>query len=135
MNEFKILIVDDNRDLADCMAILLEQEGYTPTVVYTGEDAVARALVETYDLAVIDIKLPGMNGVEVFHAIRELRPGISGIMITAYQLDSLSSDVINQGTVCVLRKPFPMDALLTKISDLQQENSSLLPTLQQRSIA
>jgi len=129
MNEYKILIIDDNRDLADCMTILLEQAGYSPTVVYSGEDAVARVLAGHFDLAIIDLKLPGMNGGEVFYAIRQLRPAMAGILITAYRPDGRLQDMVQQGFIGVLRKPFTMDALLTRIADLRSGKSEPLLAL------
>ena len=127
MNDFRILIVDDNRDLADRMAVMLQQEGYSTTAVYTGEDAVAYVLAESYDLAVIDAKLPAIDGVEVFLAIRKLRPDIAGIMINAQGVNNVFKKLAGQGELVVLQKPFQMEAASDIISAIRQEESGALP--------
>lgn len=128
MSTLKVLIVDDNHDLADGLAILLSEHSYQPTVVYTGEDAVARVLMEPYDLAIIDVKLPRMNGAEVFRAIRQLRPGIMGIMMTGFRVEKLINEAMQDGAICTLHKPFPINELLHKIDEIEQ----ILPGHHQR---
>lgn len=122
----KVLIVDDNHDLSDCLAVLLAEQGYDTSVVYNGEDAVKKVRDEPFDLAIIDVKLPGINGVEVFRTIRKINPEMEGIMMTGYQMDQLLAEAINDGSVSVLRKPFPMARLSAKISDIQQKGILLI---------
>ena len=129
MKDFRVLIVDDNRDLADNLAELLQQEGCSTTVVYTGEDAVAHALVESYDLAVLDIKLPGINGFEVLQAIRRLRPEMTGIMMTAHEAIGVYKDMISHDDITVLRKPFQMEDLSNRIAVARREKTELLPAM------
>jgi len=121
MNVNKILVVDDNHDLAECLGIVLREEGYNVTVVYNGEDAVAKAHDEDFNLAIIDVKLPGINGVEVFRTIREEHPDTQGIMMTGYRVDPLLAEAMNNGATCVLHKPFPMELLFDQLNGLQQE--------------
>lgn len=120
MKALQILIVDDNRDLSDCLAILLEDQGYEATVAYCGEDAVARVLIDPFDVIIIDMKLPGMDGTDVFRAIQELRPNTKGIMMTGYSVENSLKQAISDGAICALRKPFPMDILLSKLAEIKQ---------------
>lgn len=121
MNINKILIVDDNHDLAECLGIVLREEGYQVTVVFNGEDAVAKVHEEDFNLAIIDVKLPGINGVEVFRSIRDERPDTQGIMMTGYRVDPLLSEAMDYGATCVLHKPFPMELLFEQLNGIKQD--------------
>ena len=83
-----------------------------------------------FDLAIIDVKLPGMNGVETFREIRKIRPETEGIMMTGYRVDQLLSEAIDDGAVCILRKPFPMDTLLNRINEIEQNGIVLVTDVQ-----
>jgi len=126
MNIKNILVVDDNKDLAQCLSILLSEESYQVTVVYTGEDAIARAGETHFDLAIIDVKLPGINGVEVFSALRKLSPTTQGIMMTGYRVDQLLAEATDNGAVCILRKPFSMNKLIEQLNGLKQKGIVLV---------
>ncbi|MBE9515351.1 MAG: response regulator, partial [Proteobacteria bacterium] len=60
----KILIIDDSKDIADAFQIILEDEGYDVSVVNNGEDGLKIATTELFDLIFLDIKLPGISGIE-----------------------------------------------------------------------
>ncbi|MFQ5658877.1 MAG: response regulator [Gammaproteobacteria bacterium] len=120
MKPLRILIVDDNRDLSDSLGILLEEQGYLVTVVYSGEEAVDRAREEAIDLAIIDLKLPGINGAEVLRAMRRLQPGCQNMIMTGFHVDRLLTEATEDGAVCVLHKPFPMEKLFTQLAEIQQ---------------
>lgn len=126
MNNPNILIVDDNKDLAECLEILLKEKNYEVAVVFNGEDAVDRATEQHFDIAIIDIKLPGINGVEVFRSIRKISPETHAIMMTGYRVDQLIQEAIDGGAVCVLHKPFHMETLFEKLLTIQQKGIILV---------
>ena len=77
MKDFRVLIVDYNSEQTVCMANLLQRDGDSTTVVHTGEDAVAHALAESCDIAILDSYLPAGGGVEVFRLpLQCVEPGI-----------------------------------------------------------
>lgn len=126
MSVSKVLIADDNRDLADCLALLLEEEGYPVTTVYSGEAALDKVSEEHFDLALVDVKLPGMNGVEVLRAIHKISPSTRSIVMTGYRIDQLITETIDGAAVHLLCKPVSMDALIGIVKDLQANGIILI---------
>ena len=102
----KILLVDDNEDFLDSTKDVLEEEGYNVQTASSGEEAVRKVEEETLDLVVMDIKMPGLNGVESFIQMKKHRPDIKVIMCTAYIVDGLIRQAIEEGAYTVLNKPF-----------------------------
>jgi len=78
----RVLIVDDNEDAANSLAMILKLSGHETTPVYTAEDALERASTFKPDVVLLDIGLPGMDGYEVAQKMREL-PGLRGIRLVA----------------------------------------------------
>lgn len=126
MNLKNILVVDDNIDLATCLSILLTEESYEVTVVYNGEDAIAEAGKNHFDLAIIDVKLPGISGVEVFSTLRKISPETQGIMMTGHRVDQLLQEATDNGAVCILRKPFAMEKLIEQLDGLRKKGIVLV---------
>ncbi len=118
MKPLRILVVDDDADNADSLAELFEIEGHDVTVAYNGETAVTAYSSEDFDIAFMDVMMPGMNGVESFLAIRRLKPDAVVYMMTGYSVEDLLTQATENGAVGVLYKPFePGDILdaLTKV--------------------
>ena len=108
----RVLIVDDDRDMADSLAFIIKRRGHDVTVAYDGETAVEMFKTKAFDLAFLDVLLPGMNGVESFLAIRKARPDAKVYMMTGYAPEELVNVALQQGALGVLRKPvFPEDIL------------------------
>ena len=79
-----ILLVDDNPDACAMAAKLLWSWGYQADVAYDGPAALKLVDQKAYGLAIIDYQMPGMNGVELFRQLRQLRPDIAGIFLTGF---------------------------------------------------
>src|SRR5437763_13334150 len=79
-----ILIVEDEVLLADSIIIYLECHAYTTAVAYTGEDGLRLAAENNPDVAVVDLQLPGLDGLKVLRHLREVSPSTEVIMITAH---------------------------------------------------
>ncbi len=112
MNPLNIFIVDDDRDFAESVADVLEARGHRCEIALTGEEAVRIFGERDFDLTFMDVKLPGMNGVESFFEIRKIKPDARVMMMTAYSVEQLLEQAIDQGALGVLRKPFDPDELL-----------------------
>ena len=101
----KILVVDDDRDNADSLAELFEVEGHTADVAYSGEDAIAMFAANGYDLAFMDVMMPGRNGVESFIEIRRTNPKARVYMMTGFTVEQLLQQALDNGALGVLTKP------------------------------
>jgi len=85
----RVLIVDDDRDHAESIADILLSEGYAVEVAFSGESALKRFTEVEFDVTLMDVRLPGMNGVEAFFLFRKVRPGVRVIIMTGYSVEQL----------------------------------------------
>ena len=108
----KILVVDDDTDAADSLAELFEMEGHRVQVAYNGESAVAAYRDGDFDIAFMDIMMPGKNGVESFFEIRKLRPDARVYMMTGFSVEQLVQQAIAHGAMGVLAKPVDLNRVL-----------------------
>jgi len=87
MLSYKVLVVDDEAPIRDLFIDLLKKENCTVNSVGTGEEALERIKSEDFDIVLLDIKLPGMSGLETLKQIRVLKPNLTVIMITGFGYD------------------------------------------------
>ena len=118
----KILIVDDNKEFCISLADILEAKGYEVESRNGGQAAIDRVKEKSFDLIIMDIKMPAMNGVEAFKHIKKINPRTAVIMITAYALEDLIKEALAEGAFSVLRKPFDVDKILELIEVIIKKN-------------
>jgi len=118
-NALKILVVDDDTDAADSLAELFEMEGHEVQVAYSGESAVSAYRDGDFDIAFMDIMMPGKNGVESFFEIRKLRPDAKVYMMTGYSVEQLIQQAIAHGAMGVLGKPIDLNRVLGVLDDIK----------------
>jgi two-component system, NtrC family, response regulator HydG len=114
----KILIVDDDADNANSLGELLEMEGHHPVVVYDGESAIAAYLKQDFDVAFMDVMMPGKNGVESFLEIKRLKPDARVYMMTGYSVEQLLQQAIDGGAMGVFSKPVNLYGVLDAITGI-----------------
>lgn len=114
----KILIVEDEESLSKFIQLELEYEGYEPIVAFDGREGLAKALSEEVDLILLDLMLPGLNGIEVCRRIRSNKKDTPIIMITARDsvLDRISG--LDSGADDYISKPFQIEELLARMRAL-----------------
>jgi CheY-like chemotaxis protein len=113
----RVLLVDDNRDAADSMAILLEMSGHAVTIAYDGMEAVHVAARMRPDVALVDLAMPGMDGFAVVHALRQM-PALANtryIAMTGFGQASDRQQTQEAGFHRHLVKPVELEALLQAI--------------------
>lgn len=115
----KILVVDDDRDAADSLAELFELEDHTVTVAYSGEEAIKAYQTVEFDVAFMDVMMPGKNGVESFLEIRSLKPDAQVYMMTGYSVEQLVQQAIDHGAMGVLDKPVEPTKVLNMLSQVK----------------
>jgi two-component system, NtrC family, response regulator HydG len=111
----RVLIVDDDVDHGESIADLLELRGYQAELATSGEAAAARFREVDFDLVFMDVKLPGMNGVETFFEFRRIRPAAKVMMMTGFSLAQLVAQAVENGALGVLHKPFAIEDLLAAL--------------------
>jgi two-component system, NtrC family, response regulator HydG len=130
--KLRILLVDDNEDFLDSTKDVLEDEGFEVMTASSGEEAVRKVQSQAFDVVLMDIKMPGLNGVESLIQIKKRKPEIKVIMCTAYIVNGLIRQALEEGAYAVLNKPFEMDVLLRAIESSQQDLESGLILLADR---
>ena len=111
MAKLRILVVDDDRNMTTTLLKILRLKGYRATVAHGGKEALDLAKKDHFDCVLSDIKMPGMSGVELFHALQEYHQDIPIILMTAYAPSDLLNASVAEGAVAVLNKPLDFDLL------------------------
>ena len=120
----RILIVDDDESIGKVLATILEDEGYTVDIAENGEKAIKKSEEEFYNLALIDIRLPDMEGIELLTRMKDTTPKMRKIIITGYPSIQNAIEAVNRGADAYIVKPFDMDKVLATIKEqlkLQEE--------------
>lgn len=119
----KVLIVEDDPDFAESLMIALGVRDCHVDIARTGEEAIRKFRSLSYDIAFMDIKLPGKNGVESLVEIRGFCPDAYVVMMTGFSEATLLDKARKAGAVDVLRKPFRLKEMFGYIENLQNDSS------------
>lgn len=112
----QVLVVDDNRELADNLAEILVDEGHTAVTAYSGEEALAATAARHFDFVLTDIRMPGMDGVELITRLHERDPSATYLLMTAHASDGVLEAAATLGIAgAILTKPLAIDRLLELI--------------------
>jgi DNA-binding NtrC family response regulator len=112
----RILVVDDEVSLQLTLVANLELEGFDVVGVNDAKEALEALAQQPFDLMVTDIRMPGMNGVELFDRVRELYPTMPVLLMTGFALEGLIDRAVQHGAYTVLPKPFDVDQMVRAIS-------------------
>jgi len=116
--QITILIVEDDDDLRESLATALRDEGYHAFCAQDSDEAIASVKAHKVNIVFMDICLPGMNGVEVYKAIKKIQPTATTVMMTGFFVHDLVKAAISAGAYDVLYKPFTMDDILKVIKKI-----------------
>lgn len=121
MEKKSILIVDDDRTILRSLREILEFEGYSVETVQTGQEAIERSKTEFYNLALLDIKLPDMEGTKLLEAMHETSPRMVKIMVTGYPALQNAVESLNMGADAYLMKPVHPQRMLKVVEEKLKE--------------
>jgi two-component system, NtrC family, response regulator HydG len=124
--KFRVFVIDDDRDHAESIADVLEMRGYEVEIAFTGEDGVARFRDVDFDIVFMDVKLPGMNGVETFFEFKKIRPNAKVMMMTGYSVEQLIAQAVENGAMGVLRKPFSITDVIETLAKVKPRGMVLV---------
>lgn len=110
-----ILIVDSQSDMRDVLADVLKDEGYRVTTVENGYEALERAKAISFNLAIVDIKMPGLSGLELIRKLREADSELTIIIMTGYSFPETALEALKAGVYDYIIKPFPAEEMLLTI--------------------
>ena len=106
-----ILVVDDDMSVRTTFSSVLRQEGYRVTAVKNGYEAIKAIDEESFDLALVDLRMPGMDGIEVLEKIKTRRPQTRVIIFTGYGSITTAVEAMRKGATDYLNKPFSPEEL------------------------
>jgi len=113
----RILIIDDDENIRKVLTTILEDEGYKVESVDTAKKAIERTKRKFYNLALIDIRLPDMEGTELLTRMKDTIPRTRKIVITGYPTLQNAIEAVNRGADAYILKPFDMEKVLATIRD------------------
>jgi DNA-binding NtrC family response regulator len=117
----QILLVDDQVSFCHHIKAVLEQEGYEVAVADSADQALHLLSLKAFDILLTDMKMPGVDGLELFKMARKADPDISGIIMTAFGSIASAVESIKQGITDYLQKPFEPEALLIAVEKTLRE--------------
>ncbi|MEM2971429.1 MAG: response regulator [Candidatus Bathyarchaeia archaeon] len=121
----RILIVDDDESIRDVLSTVLKKNGYIVDTAKNGKEAIKKSNAKFFNLALIDIRLPDMEGTQLLTAMKETTPKMVKIIITGYPSLDNAIEAVNKGADSYVLKPFNMEKLLKTIKEhlkKQEEN-------------
>ncbi len=122
----RALVVDDNRALAEDLGEILELEGYEVCVFDDPVRALAECEEQEFDVALLDVCMPGLDGVGLHRRLLERHPNTSFILMTGYTADDRIASALAAGVRTVLMKPVPLPELLRALEEGQGDRRELL---------
>jgi DNA-binding NtrC family response regulator len=114
---FRILVVDDDESIRRMLATILEGEGYSVDTAENGQEAVDKSAARVYNLALVDVRLPDIEGVSLLTRFRETVPRMRKIIITGFPSIQNAVQALNNEADGYVFKPFELDRLLETIRD------------------
>jgi len=115
MSEYKVLLVDDEVDFVDVLADRLEARDLDVSKANSGAAALELAEGRTFDAIVLDMAMPGMNGIETLERLLEINPDLQVILLTGRATLEQAAAAIRIGALDLLEKPAEIDTLVAKI--------------------
>ena len=120
-NKISILIVEDDANIRETLSSLLQQEGYSTDTAKDGREAIQKTKAKFFNLALLDIKLPDMEGTKLLTAIHEDLPKMVKIIITGYPSLENAIEALNHGADAYIVKPAKPEKLLALIEEKMRE--------------
>ncbi len=124
----KILVVDDDESIRSTFAAILEEEGYHVDTASSGQEAIAKSIETSYNIAILDIRLPDMDGVDLLKLMKETVPRTRKIMMTGYPSLKNTIASLNNRADFFFLKPVDIEILLAVVKEqLKQQEGELKP--------
>jgi len=121
-----ILIVDDNGGTSKTLSLILRENGYEVVVAVTGREALKKARRRFFNLTLLDVKLPDVEGIKLLAPLQKMHPDMVTIMVTAYASLETAVQALNEGARAYITRPLNMDAVLTTITEALEKQHLMM---------
>jgi len=139
MNERKrLLIIDDDESTRKTLSLIFKKQGYEIETAGTGQAAIDQAQKDFFNLALLDVRLPDVTGIELLAALKDIHPDMAVIMATAYACLETAIQALNKGASAYITKPLNLNQVLATVEKtlekqrLVAENKRLYQEAKQR---
>ncbi|MDI6794248.1 MAG: response regulator [bacterium] len=116
-----ILIVDDEEGIREILSEILVSQGYNTTLAKDGYEAIKKVKTTPIDIIFLDIMMPGMNGLETFLEVKNIRPQTVVVLMTAYATEAIIKEAIKEGVFDIIYKPFGVEEIIGVIEKALKE--------------
>jgi DNA-binding NtrC family response regulator len=121
-----ILIVDDNVSLCRTLSLVLGRQGYAVNTAKDGLEALVKVQESPFDMIFMDIKMPLMDGVETYRRIKKIRPEAVVMMMTAYAVEDLVQQALEEGAYGIVYKPLDIGKVVAVIEEAKEAQEGVL---------
>jgi len=128
----RIIVIDDDEGICKVLAAALEGEDYVVDTASNGKQAIEKSQTNFYNLALVDIRLPDMEGTKLLTAMKETTPEMRKIILTGYPGLQNAMDAVNKGAHAYLVKPVDMDKLLRTVEEQLEKQREMKDYGQQK---
>ncbi len=109
MKSYRILLIDDDRSLCEVLEFNLQEQGYQVDTAFTGKQGLAKFKKQDYHLVITDMKMPGMDGLQVLKELRKAKPQTMVIIITAFASVETAAEAMRLGAYKYITKPINLE--------------------------
>src|SRR3972149_1593378 len=113
----RILIIDDDENIRKVLQTILEDEGYVTESAETAKKGIQKSEEGFFNLAMIDVRLPDMQGIELLTKLRETKPKMRKLIVTGYPTLQNAVAAVNKGADAYIMKPFDVEKILMTIKE------------------
>jgi DNA-binding NtrC family response regulator len=111
----KVLVIDDDLAVLEALKLVLVLEGFDVVEAESGDVAVATARTDAFDVAITDLRMPGMSGLETLAALRQIDPTLPVIIASGFLAEEVAAECLTLGALAYIRKPFDLEDLLSLV--------------------
>lgn len=119
----RILIIDDDENIRKVLQTILEDEGYVTESAETAKKGIQKSEEAFFNLAMIDVRLPDMQGIELLSKLRETKPKMRKLIVTGYPTLQNAVAAVNKGADAYIMKPFDVEKILSTIKEQLQKQA------------
>ncbi|MBI5115989.1 response regulator [Candidatus Poribacteria bacterium] len=118
-----ILIADDNEEARQLFCDIIKLLGFTPKAVSSGVAALQQLKVTPFDMVILDMRMPDLNGLDTFKAIRQFDSSVPVVLTTGFGMDKGVQEALSQGALLCLEKPFNVARTMKTIREIVEKES------------
>ena len=121
----KLLLVDDEKDFTEVLSERMVSRGYTVEIADSGQVAIEKVKKQTFDAIILDLAMPGMDGIEVLKILLKENPDLQIIFLTGHATLEKGIEAVKLGAVEFMEKPVDIDTLIEKVNDAKSKRDLL----------